>query len=105
MTHWIVTRHPGAVDWLYEHGLSRGRHVCHLDVQDVCAGDTVIGTLPVSMIAAVVERGAAYHHLEIPMRVGDRGRELSAADLDRLGATLRRYTASRLPQPENLPDA
>lgn len=94
MTTWIVSRHPGAVAWLqnrYELGTST--LVEHLDADAIKAEDRVVGTLPVQLIAAVCQRGAHYYHLQIPMARNNRGRELSAADLDALGATLQCFYA------------
>lgn len=106
MTTWLVSRHPGAVEWL------RRRYpapdidvVAHLDISAIRAGDRVMGTLPVQAIAEIWARGGTYLHLAIPMHPADRGRELSAADLDRLGARLECYYAERRPPPDhNTPD-
>lgn len=56
-----------------------------------------MGTLPVHMVARLVRAGAIYYHLVIDIPPGLRGRELSASELDRLGARLERYVAERLP--------
>ena len=45
MNTWFVSRHPGALDWMQQHGPAFDHHVAHLDPQQVQAGDTVIGTL------------------------------------------------------------
>lgn len=88
MTTWIVTRHPGAVEWARQRGMSADRVAPHLDPQDVQAGDTVAGTLPVHLAAAVCRRGARYLHLSIDVPAAWRGRELSAAELDAANARL-----------------
>lgn len=93
MTTWLVSRHPGAFAWLARRGYSVGRRVAHLDPERVRSGDVVIGTLPVPLVAAIVARGARYYHLTVPVPAQLRGRELSAADLERLGARLERYVA------------
>ena len=54
-------------------------------------GDTVIGTLPVNLAAQVCARGAAYWHLALEMPAKQRGQELSAEDLQALGATLQQF--------------
>ena len=88
MTTWFVSRHPGALHWMRQHGTAFDRHVPHLDPAQVQPGDTVIGTLPVNLAAQVCARGAAYWHLTLEMPAESRGRELSAAELLTLGATL-----------------
>ncbi len=63
----------------------------HLDLADVRRGDTVIGALPVHLAAAVCTRGARYLHLVVEVSPGERGRELSADEMERLGARLVAY--------------
>lgn len=96
MTRWVVTRHPGAMEWLRRRGFTNAHYVSHFDPGDVAAGDEVIGTLPVPLVAAVIERGACYYHLDVPLSAPMRGKELSADELERLGARLERYRAHRL---------
>lgn len=91
MTTWFVSRHPGALHWMRQHGPVFDRHVPHLDPAQVQPGDTVIGTLPVNLAAQVCACGAAYWHLALEMPAQARGRELSADELQALGATLQRY--------------
>ena len=67
MTTWFVSRHPGALHWMRQHGPVFDRHVPHLDPAQVQPGDTVIGTLPVNLAAQVCARGAAYWHLALEM--------------------------------------
>ncbi|WP_290652123.1 CRISPR-associated protein Csx16 [Aquisalimonas sp.] len=98
MSTWLVTRHPGALQWLRRHGYRDARHVSHLDIELVAKGDTVIGTLPVWMVAAVTQRGARYFHLTIPLDAACRGAELTADELDRLGARLQRYLVCLAPE-------
>ena len=91
MTTWFVSRHPGAIEWATRHGLAVDRFVHHLDQALVCGGDTVMGSLPVNLAAAVCERGARYLHLSVELPEQLRGKELSADQLDRLGARLEEY--------------
>ncbi|WP_205665257.1 CRISPR-associated protein Csx16 [Caldimonas tepidiphila] len=87
---WMVTRHPGALQWLHEQGL-QGRCVPHLDPQQVDSGDRVIGTLPLHMVAAICERGARYFHLSLDLPPELRGKELTAAQLEACGARLEAF--------------
>ena len=91
MTTWFVSRHPGAIEWATRHGLAVDRFVHHLDPALVCGGDTVMGSLPVHLAAAVCERGARYLHLSVELPEPLRGKELSADQLDQLGARLEEY--------------
>ncbi len=85
---WFVTRHPGAIEWAERRGLQVDHQTDHLQVDEVRAGDTVIGTLPVHLAARVCARGARYLHLSLNLPPELRGRELSADDLERFGARL-----------------
>lgn len=89
---WMVTRHPGALEWLQAQGL-QGQCVPHLDPQQVGPGDRVIGTLPLHLVAAVCERGAHYFHLSLDLTPELRGKELTAEQLEACGARLEAFTA------------
>ena len=91
MTTWFVSRHPGALQWMQQCGPAFDCHVAHLDPAQVHRGDTVIGTLPVNLAARVCARGATYLHLALEMPAQQRGQELSAHDLQALGATLQPF--------------
>ncbi len=84
----LVTRHAGAKEWIERQGVPVDEVRDHLDVGEVGAGDRVVGTLPAHLAAEVCERGAEYVHLAIDLPAELRGRELSAEDLERLGARL-----------------
>jgi CRISPR-associated protein Csx16 len=91
MTTWLVSRHSGALDWMRRRGVVFDRYAPHLTMEEIRAGDTVIGSLPVNLAADVCTRGATYRHLSLRLDAADRGRELSADDLDRYEATLATY--------------
>lgn len=95
MTNWFVTRHPGAVEWARRRGIVVDRWVTHLEPIDVEAGDVVMGTLPVNHAAAICARGARYLNLSLDLPAQARGRELTAADLDRYGAKLEEFVVRR----------
>jgi CRISPR-associated protein Csx16 len=92
---YLVTRHPGAKDWAAGEGLAVDEVIDHLEPERIDAGDTVIGSLPVSLAASVCERGARYLHLSLTLPAEVRGHELSADDLRRLGARVERFTVRR----------
>lgn len=73
------------------HGHAFDRHVTHLEPTSVQAGDSVIGTLPVQLAAQICARGGRYHHLTLNMPAHARGQELSAQDLETLGASLEAF--------------
>ncbi len=91
MTTYFVSRHPGALQWMQQRGPTFDQHVPHLDIAQVRPGDSVIGTLPVNLAAQVCARGAAYWHLALEMPANQRGQELSALELQALGAILQQF--------------
>ena len=101
MSTWFVSRHPGAQQWAADEGFAIDHLTPHLNPADILPGDVVIGSLPVSLAAAVCARGGRYLHLVITLPAAMRGRELSADDMRRLGATLQefRIIAVNPPQP------
>ncbi len=90
---WLVSRHPGAREWIQRRGIRVDHVVAHLDSGQIQPGDIVIGTLPVHVVADVCKRGARYFHLLIDLPAERRGQELSADDLDALGAHLEPFCA------------
>lgn len=96
MTVWFISRHPGARAWAERHGVPVDEHVVHLDAMCVVRGDTVIGTLPVNLAAAVCARGARFINLSIDLPADARGRELSAEDLERFNARLEEFHIERV---------
>lgn len=95
MTTWFVSRHSGAVEWARRRGIE-ARWIEHLDAASVHAGDTVLGTLPVNLVADVNERGARYLHLILNIPKEMRGKDLSADDMERYGASLEEFRCGRV---------
>lgn len=91
MTTWFVSRHTGALEWAARQGLLIDRFATHLDPVEVKAGDIVIGSLPVNLAAVVCQRGARYLNLSLALPAELRGKELSADQLEKLGARLEEY--------------
>jgi CRISPR-associated protein Csx16 len=100
MTTWFVTRHPGAVEWAQRRGLQIDRYVAHLDPADIAPGDTIIGILPVHLVAQLCARDARYLNLSLDLPAAARGRELSAEQLEACGARIEGYDV----RPEGLSD-
>ena len=88
MTTWFVSRHPGANAWAQEQGLHIDRYVSHLDTTQIQPGDTVIGTLPVHLAAAVCSQGARFFNISLDLPPQWRGLELSVANLRQCKARL-----------------
>jgi CRISPR-associated protein Csx16 len=95
MTTYFVSRHPGAIEWARRRGIE-AITVDHFDVACVKLGDTVLGTLPIGLIAEVNLRGGKYLHLEIDLPSEARGKDLSADDMDQYDARLTEYEARRV---------
>jgi CRISPR-associated protein Csx16 len=88
MTTYLITRHPGAIEWAERQGVRVDKLIVHLDPELIQAGDVVIGTLPVQLAAAVCARGGRFLNLTLDVPPQFRGRELSADDLEAFGAHL-----------------
>lgn len=91
MTTWFVSRHGGAIEWAAQKGLHVDAQVSHLDLERVQPGDTVIGTLPVNLAAAVCGKGAKFLNLSLDLPLHWRGRELSADDMRACNARLEEF--------------
>lgn len=94
MTVWFVSRHPGALEWMRCSGHGFDRHVAHLTPEWIAPGDQVFGSLPINLAAEVCARGARYWHLSLRLGPLDRGRELSADELEESQASLAPYFVS-----------
>ena len=97
MTTWFISRHPGARDWAERESLNIDRYCAHLDPQEVEFGDTVIGSLPVHLAAAVCARGARYFNLSLDLTAAARGKELSAGELETFNARIEEYEVRVIP--------
>lgn len=95
-TTWFVSRHPGAVEWARRQELAVDRWAAHLDPAEICAGDTVIGSLPANLAAEVCARGARHLHLSLELPAEWRGRELSAEELEQAGANIEHFSVQRV---------
>jgi CRISPR-associated protein Csx16 len=96
MTTTLVTRHPGAVEWVARQGIAVDVLLPHLDPASIQPGDIIIGTLPVNLAAEVCARGGQFWYLSLDLPDGARGRELSADDLEAYDARLEAYAIQRL---------
>ena len=72
------------------------QHFTHFDVSMVAAGDTVIGTLPVHLAAAICKKNASYLHLSMMVPAHLRGQELSASQMSTCKVTLQAFVVKGL---------
>jgi CRISPR-associated protein Csx16 len=99
MTTWFISRHPGAIEWAKQQGLSVDRVVAHLEpavIATLTPGDVVLGILPVNLAYEVCSRGCTYYHLALELPADARGKELTAEEMNRYCAKLIRYHISTL---------
>ena len=89
MTTIIVTRHSGLVDWLSQRGIT-GKVIASATPDDV-RGMHVIGALPLHL-AALADKVTTVDYF-CPMEL--RGKDLTAQQLDDLGAVLNTYKVTR----------
>ena len=87
----------GRTEQALRQGLAVDRQLPHLDPEQIAPGDTVIGTLPVNLVARVCARGGRYLHLSLDLPAEARGRELTADELERYGARLEAYVVTPTP--------
>ena len=95
MTTYFISRHPGAAAWAESEGFAVDERLAHFDVNLVQAGDRVLGTLPINLVAEVNARGGAYFHLTLELPAEARGKELTAEDMRTYGARLDEYSAQK----------
>ena len=81
MAVWFISRHKGAIDWIKQQSLQIDRFESHLNVDDIQADDTVIGTLPIHLAAKVCAKGAKFYFLSVNVSQDQRGMELTAEEL------------------------
>lgn len=87
----LVTKHKNAVKLLEEMGNENIEYSQELDITNVLCNDTVVGELPVDVVANIYMRGASYIHLSFATPLGDLQKELTLEGLKHYGTTLRRY--------------
>jgi len=84
----IVSRHAGTIAWLASKGV-QGEVIAQASPEDFKPGDVIYGVLPVPLIAEALQRGARVILTVLPaVALGERGKELTPAEMDRAGAKL-----------------
>jgi len=93
---YFVSRHSGAVEWAAEEGFTVDEQLSHLDPTMIQAGDVVIGSLPVHLVAQVCSQGGRYLHLSMDIPVALRGSELTSEGMRACHARLEAYQVSQI---------
>lgn len=88
----VVTRHPGAVAWVQQVLGRPVQSVAHLHESELVAGTRYYGVFPLNLAAAICATGAECWAISLQISPELRGQELTATQLDQLGARLVRYT-------------
>ena len=88
---YLISRHPGALNWCHQQGIDVDFIIPHLDEQLIEANDVVIGTLPIQIAARVQARGARYLHLSLEVPFAWRGQELTCHQMAQAGARLQEF--------------
>ncbi|WP_048151080.1 CRISPR-associated protein Csx16 [Methanolacinia paynteri] len=84
----IVTRHPGAVEWLRSKGYT-GNTLPHIAEQDIRKGYIYIGVLPIPMVKKILDTGSRFILLVLPdIAFSQRGQEMSPEEMTGAGACL-----------------
>lgn len=89
--HRVITRHPGGADWVLRQLSHELQVVAHLGLDQVEPGGAYYGVLPLNLAAAICEQGSECWIISVTIPPELRGQELSARQLDELGAELVRY--------------
>jgi CRISPR-associated protein Csx16 len=88
----IVSRHPGAVEWLKLHGVT-GEVVPHVDNPQRVVGRVVYGVLPLHL-AALAQKVVA---IDLPgLQADQRGKDLTPEEMDAAGAVMSTYRVRRV---------
>ena len=91
----IVTRHPGAIAWLRTKKIE-GEVIAHLDPSKLKTPTRVIGVFPITLAEELLREGHTVDTLVLPSVSPDqRGKELSPAEMDAAGASIRRVETLR----------
>lgn len=93
---YFITRHIGALEWAAHTGFAFDVHQAHLDdIERYQYGDIVAGTLPINLVADLLQQGVIYLHLSLIIPPQLRGVELSAQQLFECEARLEEFTVMR----------
>ena len=90
---YLVSRHPGALQWLLDLGIEPTAVITHWqDDYKFTPNSCVIGNLPLDLIASLSGNNIRYLHINVTIPKRLRGHELTANELRKLGAHLQEFT-------------
>lgn len=93
-----VTRHPAAQEWLVKQ--FPGAEVivsAHYNPGMEASHDAVVGILPVNLVAGLNKSGVRFFMLVLDVPAELRGKELTMAQMEELGARLEEYRCILIP--------
>ncbi len=99
MTTYIITRHTASRNWILNNLPDTNdtpEIISHLDPQVIQSGDTVIGVLPLQIIAEITRKGANFYSFEINVPADLRGIELTEEHLKALSPKLIQYEVHKI---------
>lgn len=88
----LVSRHPGAAEWLKRRGIEPDEHQTHFHPARAQPGDVVIGTLPLHLAAGLCSRGIQVIGLVIDTPPEWRGQELTSDQIEAANGRLHRFS-------------
>lgn len=98
MTTYIITRHTASIQWI-KNNLPNAQDTIviqsHLNPDSIQKKDTVIGVLPLHIIADITARGADFYSLDITCPPELRGKELNLQTLENLHPKLTKYKVKK----------
>lgn len=98
MTTYIITRHTASVQWIKKNLPNPQDETIvqpHLNPDIIQKKDTVIGVLPLHIIADIITKGANFYSLNIDCPPELRGRELDLQTLESLHPKLTKYSVAK----------
>jgi CRISPR-associated protein Csx16 len=89
---WFISRHQGSIDWIKGQNIHIDKFAPHLDEKIALKpGDTIIGSLPVHIIANLNKGGVRFINLQIELPPELRGVELNARQINLLAPKLQEF--------------
>lgn len=94
---YFISRHKGAIEWIQDQRIAVTDFIEHLSSDhELHQNDTVIGTLPISIISHLNAQGIRYLHLDLTLTPEMRGKELTKNDMYMAKASLKEYLVKAL---------
>ena len=91
MAVYFVSRHPGAIAWMKRQNIRVDAWFDHLTAESVNEGDTVIGVLPIHLVARLCQKNVKFYALTMECSRQQRGQELNDEQLNQMSCHLTRF--------------